>query len=55
MITDYKASNAANWYFVLAEWGYGNISNKKLSKESEYVKVKNINHLKDFLLEWLEK
>tara|TARA_B100000963_G_C22329364_1_gene537932 strand:- start:18 stop:677 length:660 start_codon:yes stop_codon:yes gene_type:complete len=56
MLNDYKASNSANWFFVLADWGYGNISdNKNLSQESEYVRVKTINELKTFLIEWLEK
>ena len=56
MFSDYQASISANWHFVHAAWGYGEILERiHNSNKNEYVRIERIFHLKDYLLEWVRK
>jgi len=50
MDTDFIASRSANWFFIYAAWGYGEINFE--NKKFKFERCDNINFLDDFLEKW---
>ena len=56
METDFMASNSANWLFMHATWGYGEISDKYDDKYDDnfFEKCDNVITLNNYLERWFK-
>ncbi len=54
MQTDYEAALSANWSFLYADWGYGDIKQENYNNNIS-AKITEVNYLSDYFFEWLKK